>query len=62
LPRRSIERAQVLGKIDFEKNPAFAHLGAGRDTSLCAPAQFLRMHLQEVRSLEKGKRLHFNCT
>ncbi|HKA43218.1 MAG TPA: hypothetical protein VKF40_14620 [Burkholderiales bacterium] len=48
----------MIGKIDIEKDPAFAHLGAGDEPALRAAPQFLRVHLQEPGSFEERQGLH----
>jgi hypothetical protein len=54
LPRGSIERAYIVGKIAVEEYPALAHLGAGREPELRAPAKLLRVNTKERRRLREG--------
>ena len=48
----------MVGKVEIEKDPALADLGARDDPELCATAQFLRVHLQEAGGLEECQGLH----
>ena len=49
-------------KVDFQKHPAFAHLGSGNNAHLGFLAQFLFIQLKEVRGLGQVKRFHGNRT
>jgi len=58
LPVRSIERANVIGKVRFKEHPALAHLG-GRNTALFgAAAQFFGVQLEKHGSLCKIECFH----
>jgi len=47
LPRSSIKRTKILGKIIFKKYPTLTRFRARELTHASAPANLLRMHLQE---------------
>jgi hypothetical protein len=47
LPRSRIPRTEVIGEIDFQKDPAPAGFGAGDQTAFRAAADFFRVHVQE---------------
>jgi hypothetical protein len=49
----------MAGKIDVEKDPALAYLGAGDEAELRAPPQFLRVHFEKTGGLEERQGLHF---
>jgi hypothetical protein len=48
----------MVGKIEIEKDPALADLGAGDEPDLRATPQLLRMHLEEASGLEERQGLH----
>ena len=56
LPSHSIQRAQELGEIGFEENPAAAGLGTGDEAALGPGADFLGMHAQERGGLVEVER------
>jgi hypothetical protein len=58
LPRRSIKRTQILGKIVVDKYPTLSDLGTGGQAQLRAPAQFLGVELEEYCSFGEGERFH----
>lgn len=53
LPPHRIQRAQELGEIGLEENPAAAGLGAGDEAALGAGADFLGVHAQERGGLDE---------
>ena len=56
LPPHRIQRAQELGEIGFQENPAAARLGAGDETALRPGADFLGVHAKERGGLLEGER------
>jgi hypothetical protein len=58
LPRRSIKRTQIVGKIVVDKYPALPGLGTGSEAQFRAPAQFLRVELEEYRSFDEREGFH----
>ena len=58
LPRGTIERAQVGGKIILQKHPGAAHLGPWNASRLGALAQFLGVEVEKTRSLVKVESAH----
>ena len=58
LPRGTIERAQVGGKIILQKHPGAAHLGPWNAARLGTLAQFLGVDMEKVRSLAEVKSTH----
>ena len=56
LPPHRIQRAQELGEIGLEENPAAAGLGTGDEAALGAGANFLGMHVQERGGLIEVER------
>lgn len=56
LPSHRIQRAQEVGEIGLEKNPAAAGLGTGDEAPLRPSADFLGMHAQERGGLVEIER------
>lgn len=56
LPPHRIQRAQEIGEIGLEENPAAAGLGAGDEAALGAGANFFGMHAKERGGLVEGER------
>jgi len=61
LPPHRIQRAQELGEIDIEENPAATGLRAGNESALGARSNFLRMHVQESSGFIEVERFHIAC-
>jgi len=58
LPRRRVERAQIVGKIGLEEHPALARLGGRHQAEASPAAHFLRMHPKKGGSFMQSERLH----
>jgi hypothetical protein len=58
LPALRIERAQVRGKVFIDEHPRAPGLGARNRTDLCAAAQFLGMHPEELGCFDQRERSH----
>jgi len=58
LPGSSIERAQVPGKVVFEKHPGAPDLGAGNAAGAGGMAQRFWMHVQEGGCVLKAQGVH----
>jgi hypothetical protein len=58
LPRGTIERAQMGGKIILQKHPGAAHLGPWYASRLGALAQFLGVNAEKPCGLLKVERTH----
>ena len=56
LPSHRIQRAQEIGEIGLEENPAAAGLGTGDETALRPSADFLGVHAQERGGLVEVER------
>lgn len=51
LPRLSIERTQIIGKVFVDEHPTLPDLGPENQASLDAAAQFLGVQAQEKGGL-----------
>jgi len=56
LPSHRIQRAQEVGEIGFEENPAAAGLGTGDEAALRPGADLLGVHAQERGGLVEVER------
>lgn len=56
LPSHRIQRAQELGEIGLEENPAAAGFRAGDEAALRPGTDFLRVHAQELGCLVEAER------
>lgn len=59
LPRGTVQRPQIVGKIGFEEAPELAGLGAGQDAGLRQASNGLRVHLQESGGFLEVQGVHW---
>jgi hypothetical protein len=58
LPSHRIQRAQELGEIDIEENPAAAGLRARNESALRPRPNLFRVHVQECGGFMEVERFH----
>jgi hypothetical protein len=58
LPFERIQRADKLGEIDFQENPAPASLGPGDESAFRPRADFLGMHMEKCGGFVQVERFH----
>jgi len=59
LPRRTVQRPQVVGKVGFEEAPELAGLGAGQDAGFRQTSHRLRVHLQKSGGFIEVQGVHW---
>jgi hypothetical protein len=58
LPFKRIQRANKLGEIDLEENPAPAGLRARDEPALRSRAHFFRVHVEKCGGFVEVERIH----